>query len=306
MPSRRVVSLAPLLLSLAAGCVLTEIPSETSDTALRREQRAQADRVARALCAGYYDCGCEDPYPPHESEADCLDTVSDELVARLEQGLNRKLDYDPECLDAQADLLEHVGCTPTNLILRDTELWTLLDAAERCQTYHGGVNSGEECEALITARGGDCEPGLVCNDFSTCASVEVAGEGQPCTDDVVGCAAGLWCIEEWLTGAGTCMRLPAVGESCEPTLGQCDFDGWCDFTDYTCRPWAPPGQSCEISQGGVDTCGYQAHCEAATCIAAPTEGAPCGQGCALGFTCGDDDLCIRARAHVCDAQETLP
>lgn len=305
MPLRRVVALAPLLLSLA-GCVLTEIPSGAPTEELRREQRAQAERVARALCAGYYACDCQDPYPEHDTEAECFEEVADEVAARLEQGIDRGLDYDPACLDAHAELLERVACTPSGQILLDVELWTLLDTAERCQTYHGVIDAGEECERLATSRGDDCEPDLVCNDFAICEATEILAEGEPCSGDTGACAAGLWCIEAWPTGQGTCMRLPAIGESCEATLGQCDFDGWCD-SDQVCRPYASVGQACEGGGEFFDTCGgHEAHCTEGTCVAAPVEGEPCGQGCALGFSCGDDELCIRRRAAVCDMRESLP
>lgn len=307
MPAYRSRSASPLLMLLAAaGCVLVEPVDTDPHVLVREQQQAQAERVANALCAGYYACGCEDPYPEHRDEAECVELVLDGLLGRLEQGLDRELDYDPACLDAHAELIEALGCATATQTLHDPELWRLSDLTDRCRTYHGNHDLGEECEPLPTARGDDCEADLACDDFSMCALNEGLPAGAFCAEELGECAPGLWCVRDWLTDGGTCLRLPAVGESCQDTF-ECDFDGWCDSADFTCRPWATPGQACEGNEREPDVCDpLAAHCDAGTCVAAPLAGQPCGAGCASGLVCGDDGLCAPGRATVCDMQAALP
>jgi hypothetical protein len=296
-----------LLLSSTAGCVLVEPAASGPLEALRRQQRAQAARVAEPLCAAYYACDCQDPYPEHVTEAECVEKVSTELVARLEQGIDGDLDYDPACLDLHAELLEGLGCASASEILLDVKLARLHDAAGRCRTYHGAVEEGEECDTLVTARGDDCEPDHGCNDFAMCISTVPLAEGAPCSpDDPPGCVAGTWCEESWTTGASTCVRPPSVGESCQAGSGPCDFDSWCDTTDFTCRRWSLEGEPCRDADAGEDTCDYHSHCQTGVCVAAPVAGEPCGLGCALGHACGEAGLCVRSRALVCDMQANLP
>lgn len=308
MLARSLARLALALLPLSgAACILTTADTGGELAMLRAQQREQADRIARALCASYYACGCEDLYPPHEDEAECLEQVSDELVARLEQGIDGGLDYDPACLDAQAELLEALGCASSSDVILDPELTRLSDAAARCHTFHGTVDPGEgECEPLPSARADDCSPGHACTEFAMCVTTEPLGESQTC--DPEGrqpCAPGLWCLESWVSGALTCKRLPGPGQSCQEA-GVCDFDGWCDTTDFICRPWSTVGQACMTIGYMQDSCGYQAHCSEGTCAALSAEGQPCGPGCAEGLHCDDDGVCARDRAVACDFQESLP
>src|SRR5690606_12699514 len=155
-------------------------------------------------CASYYACGCEERFPAHETEPECVELISDQLVARLEQGIDGGLDYDPGCLDAQAELAEALGCATSDDLRAGSELAVLVDAAERCFTYHGAIEAGQEGEPLLTARGHDCEPGLRCDDFEVCVDATPLERDEPCGTAWVGCAADLVCAHSFDMGFSVC------------------------------------------------------------------------------------------------------
>lgn len=184
---------AALLLS-AGACVLTTPDFGAPLRVLREQQRSQAERVAAAFCAAYYACDCEERFPSHVDEDDCVEVITEGLVQRLEQGINDSLDYDPDCLEANATLYEGLGCTHRDDAALDEELSRQLDLALRCRTYDGTLTLNEECTPLASARGGECAPGLACDlGFQMCFELAPLAEGEPCGES---CGPGTTCGDD--------------------------------------------------------------------------------------------------------------
>ncbi|MCA9704621.1 MAG: hypothetical protein KDK70_02090 [Myxococcales bacterium] len=303
---RSAVLLGLVSLLGAPACVLTAPDVGAPLRELRAQQRRQVDRVATAFCALYYDCGCTEIYPTHETEDECLELVTDGLLGRLEQGINKELDYDPTCLDASAELLEALGCTTSDRLIVDADLERLYDAAVHCLTYSGDLPLNQECTPLPSARAGECEPGLRCDDgLRMCFDAALLAEGQPCSSSGQECDSGLWC--DWSNSAQqmVCIRPVAAGSSCLYDTF-CELDTWCDpQQDFTCQPLPKQGEPCagSFDEGG---CGYGLRCEQSVCVLEAGPGDPCDGGCQPGLRCNDEGLCELREAVVCDFEASLP
>lgn len=295
----RLVVVLPLL---GTACVLTAYEPNDGLSELRAQQRTQADRVARALCASYYSCGCEDTYPMHETEAECVELIEEGVFARLEQGIDDGLDYDPTCLDIHAELLETLGCAADEDIPPSSELRWLIETTDRCFTYHGSHDIGEDCLALPTARGHDCMPGLACAEVAICIDAAPVALGEPCASGMdQPCAAGLTCAYAQGAIGRVCAPVAELGETCFDSAA-CSDDTWCDFSVSTCKARAQLGESCATA-----LCAYTLVCTSGTCTEGAGPSEPCPpEGCGFGLTCGDGGTCEARRAIACDYEERLP
>lgn len=255
------------------------------------------------MCESYYSCGCEQRFPEHETVAECVKLVGDEMFHRLEQGIDRDLEYDPTCLDAHAELLEGMGCATATEVLLAPQLFGLAEEIDRCRTYHGTHDLQMECDPLATARGDDCSPGLRCHpDFATCVANEVLAEGDPCGEGGdFECGLDSYCAYRPTTNDQACAVLPTVGESCAVEF-MCTIGSRCDQQSALCVPLAAAGEPCE----GSGACDFESWCDAGTCVPRLTEGQPCVVGCALGLSCGEAGVCEQGRAVICDARDSLP
>jgi hypothetical protein len=305
MLARSALVLGALLLGTASACVLSTPDVGGPLRELRAQQQQQADRVAIAFCAAYYDCGCEQPYPRHEDEADCVEYISTGLVARLEQGIDDELDYAPECLEANAELFEAIGCALSSDLVADLPLQGLYDEALRCHTYDGPLQLNEECTPLPTARGDECAPGLGCDpDFKMCFDTTPLAERQPCTYDGPPCDSGLLCDWSAQADQNVCLRPFESGASCIDS-GFCEFDTWCDPDEFRCRPLPGPGEPCEplLDEYG---CAFGLRCDMGQCVHEAVAGQPCSEGCGPRYVCGNHDLCEDRPALVCELEQQLP
>lgn len=306
MPS----ALAPrwiALLLLAQGACVLSVPQTGELAALRAQQQAQADRVADALCESYYACGCSAMYDLHTNHAECVEQVSTALFQRLEQGINRELEYDPRCLDAHAELFEGLGCSTGDALVLDTALSRLLDEASECRTYHGDLEVDQDCELLVTARGDECGPNLECDAvFGLCVDTTPLPEWSPCSQQGDGppCAPELVCEWSWAQDVTVCIPPVALGASCAVT-GYCEGDAWCDRSDPVCRPLPELGEACLAGLPPRAGCAWGLVCTAGQCTSATSEGSPCYVSCGPGLTC-DGGSCIPGRSIVCDAEAWLP
>ncbi|MEM9460004.1 MAG: hypothetical protein AAGF11_37860 [Myxococcota bacterium] len=300
-------TLGTLLLG-ASACVLSTPDVGAPLRELRQQQKEQADRVANAFCAAYYACDCVDSFPDHETEAECRTLISQGLTQRLEQGINRELEYDPECLEANVAFYEEIGCTISRQLFETDELLGLLDLANealQCRTYHGPLTLNEECTPLATARGGECEPGLACDeDFEMCLDISPLPEGEQCGDNGRPCGSGLWCASSSTNVQFTCKPPATPGMSCVDSA--CTLGSWCDPTDFICHPFPELGQPC----GGRynDLCGPDLSCnEERQCVAAAAEGASCvDTSCGSGLACGSAERCEAVPAMICNMEPRLP
>jgi hypothetical protein len=307
MPSHTAQRWVPLLLLCAGACVL-QAPDMGPLAELRARQRAQADRVAAALCQGYYGCGCQAMYSEHTSEAECREQVSTTLVQRLEQGIDGELDYDPRCLDAHAELFEGLACAIDDGLFLDAALTRLLDEASYCRTYQGERELDQDCEVLITARGDECGPELACDPvFGLCVDTTPLPEGTPCdaSGDGPRCAPDLSCDWSSAQDLTICIRPAPLGASCA-AIGYCEGNGWCDPSDSICRSLPEVGQPCLALDGlpPAAGCAWGLRCDAGVCTST-AEGNACYVSCESGLRC-EEGTCVPGRPIVCDAQAWLP
>lgn len=295
--------LASFVLVSTAACVLVDSDDGSALSMLRNQQRAQADRVAAGLCESYYACGCEDDFPEHESQAQCVELISDGLFARLEQGIDRDLEYDPSCLDTFAELVESMGCVAKGDLIFDAPLFALVDQATRCRTYFGNDQEQQECTRLATAHGDSCAPGLHCRlGPDLCVNNELPSEGSPCTDAYfLECGVELTCAEQPATGDLRCTARPGPGEPC-PGITNCDIRSACELDTETCVALPVTGEPCLVDV----LCDFGLQCVEGICIEGSSEGEVCGAGCDLGLTCNDSSVCEPSRALACDLDEILP
>jgi len=303
--SSSVFVLAGLVFGSTGACVLSAPDLGAPLRELRAKQSAQADQIAAAFCATYYACACMETYPIHETEEECAEHIREGVLARLEQGINDELDYDPTCLDANLEMLEGLGCITDDMVRFDREVAVLLETAMQCRTYDGDLVEGDECTPLYSARGDECGPGLACDDgFHTCFAVSPIAEGEPCDGQGErACAPGLVCGYSFQTLTNACLRPADVGQPC--TEGSyCEADAYCDAT-LTCRRLPRGGEPC-VDRLGPDPCSEDFRCNAMSrCEPRPSEGEACGR-CQLGLECGRENTCEPRRAMICDLELSLP
>ncbi|MCH9680433.1 MAG: hypothetical protein K0V04_03280 [Deltaproteobacteria bacterium] len=296
--------LASFVLASTAACVLVDSDTGSELSMLRSQQRVQANRVAVALCESYYACGCEERFPDHESEAECVKLTSDGLVARLEQGIDRGLEYDPSCLDTYAELAEGMGCTAEFDLIFDAPLFALISAADGCRTYFGINEDQQGCTRLPTAHGDSCASNLYCHpEFDLCVTETQPGVGNPCSDNgFLECGVDLYCAGEPSSGDLRCAVRPGPGEPC-PDNSSCSIHAACELATETCVALPLLGEPCLSNV----LCDFGLQCVEGICIEGSANGEACGVRCGLGLTCNDDEaLCEPRRPLACDLQDLLP
>jgi hypothetical protein len=138
-----------------------------------------------------------------------------------------------------------------------------------CTADQAPAGSGDPC---ITR---PCEPDLACSqNTGTCVALGEMGDVCMLPSD---CDFGLSCV------ADECQPLPAVGQPCLD--GQCADVGAVCSESSTCVMVGLPGAACATN---VD-CSQFTECNGTTCIALPTLGQPCDDGCSDGSYCNIPD-----------------
>ena len=212
-------------------------------------------------------------------------------------------------------------------------LFTDLDACLRsdaqttqtCPDFTREIDAGitlfqvEEALACLSA----LNAGQACTFPSSCSGV-VAGvlsEGESCYSDGPRCALNSFCVNSTCPGAcvagvrpgesldggfcqfgleavgpnQTCMRMPVLGEPCDPgfaTTAHC-LDSQCDPLTKRCVPLGDEGEPCSSQLG----CGGFTFCVGDTCRRGALVGEACLNGsidiCAAGAFCGPNGRCQR-------------
>jgi len=154
--------------------------------------------------------------------------------------------------------------------------------------------------------GGDCSMAACISDaycdqgdgqggaMPTCSARK--DNGQTC-NAVDACLAGQRCDTG---GDGTCYKLSAEGQQCNPTIsnGSClSIDNWCDATAKKCVKLPGANEPCAQDGDKLRCLGY-AYCddEAMTCKARPVEGEDCvmnGPQCLGTLYCAHDDMTMK-------------
>ncbi len=289
---------------LAFACALPEPTPEGENKDLIAQQDQQSQRLAAAFCEVYYGCGCEPPVDSsHTDQRECTQEVGTLVARRLKQGRDQELDYDPACIEAHTELYEAMECQTTAELLVESELLVLLDAADRCRTYHGTQGLQEDCETLVTARGDDCEPALSCHpDFQLCIDQRPRQEGESCADSTVDCAVGLVCAEDQWRQL-SCQRLAVEGEPCE-SEHSCARGLYCDLERLVCTPLPGLGEPC-VASWDRESCALDLRCDAGVCSSTAGPGESCDLGCGPTTVC-IDGTCEPEPAVICGRESTLP
>lgn len=195
--------------------------------------------------------------------------------------------------------------------------WGLLGGRHYCYYIHdephGTLALGEACQrdtdcAIPPDGVVQCGPGPVGGpgpQTSVCTAIMLGVEGDRCgltsNDAAVFDPRHFYCERErgvWCDNSA-CRPLLTEGEACKN--GRDCADGlFCDGCLYdstlcsggTCRQQRPAGEPC--STPTANSCAKGTICSGdGVCVpersAGPGE--PCNEGCALGFTCGENDLC---------------
>ena len=147
-----------------------------------------------------------------------------------------------------------------------------------CRTKAG---DGERC------MGDDCSAGLACDytaTFPVCRPLVALGEA---------CDAGRTCVSGATCNAGTCVQLPAQGETC--LFGQCAAGLVCDPSSQLCGPRHALGETCF----GPLECADGLACDLTTfpgaCIAKLQQGGSCNGDstrCSDGLYCAPEGTCM--------------
>ena len=90
------------------------------------------------------------------------------------------------------------------------------------------------------------------------------------------------CVAETVCTAGTCIALPAVGQTCATTGQPCVSTGYCEVATSTCRALPGNGQSCAMS-GFACSKGF--YCDSVTRLC--TANGQSGQACSGAKPCDD-------------------
>jgi hypothetical protein len=291
-----------------------------------------ADELEQTLCEAQVACGA---FPDLQT---CRDTVFidvdsniPQLLALVDAGrLNYDEDLARECLDlytdalgectvfgADPEIIEQINETCSNVFSGDAAVGEVCYADEECAgdaecnvatdcqdqcctgtcvavTPLPDAEIGESCAAA------DCVSGAYCDTNDVCQAV--AGVGETC-EGFGSCVTGAVCDFDFQTNTGTCVQLPAEGDTCDPELFfgiiTCmRTDNWCDPADMVCKKKLAVGADCDVEIGG---CADYAYCNAGTCTALPGNGGTCD--IELGPDCLGDLDCVD---QVCTAPEAEP
>ena len=128
----------------------------------------------------------------------------------------------------------------------------------------------------------DCEPGLVCNSSSVCASyVQQTGGSCSATNP---CGYPLHCK------GGKCVAGAQAGGACSSTSDTCDVTAglYCDTTTSSCQPvkFVSAGASCGQSGGSLNVCDDGTYCSGTSGAATGTCTAPAAEGAACDASAG--------------------
>jgi hypothetical protein len=262
--------------------------------------RRFCEPLARAVCATFTECGCEDWYSPgparcvEERTSSCLVTLGRELSSLLATGILR---LDTEQLAACGAAIEARGrtCTP----LTETEFYlscarAFVDAAplgapcatpsEQGFACAGGAGScasgicrplageGAACGGPDSGRAEPCAPGLVCGARGVCRTPAAVGEA---------CDGSLDCTPRAVCAGGVCREARiAVGGACTQD-DACVVGARC--IEGTCRPRSTRECDDAGSCGAVELCREEGEYR---CVNRRPLGEPCEPGgCVAGATC---------------------
>lgn len=294
-----------VLLSFACGGAAAD---EGADP-VPRGQAAQA--IADQVCSLQSECECADA-------ANCTLEVESDARNFMQGTADAGLQYDAQCMGDMLQRLDEIGCAHEDAIEDPS-------CTDTCKPLFGSKGQGEQCSRVavgnIEGFGlllDDCDAEHICIADTCqprCWVLDGKPEGEECLTPPVYCQEGLECDpsngtcgpppapggpcdanymcpgEQLCTGQDmTCVPLPDIGQDC--LNGRC-AEGWCDFSEMTCRALLEQDESCT----SFEQC-ESGYCPNGTCQQKPDLGEPCYGPCQDGLACFDE-VCVTIPADVC-------
>ncbi len=218
-------------------------------------------RLATARCEARSRCDCAEPL----DMATCVDAYVAQLSEEVE-GLD--LDFSPACLEEILDFYAEIRCETGAQTLSFRPQCPLLagDGREPCVLLSGLEGQGSTC-----SWSSQCHSDGVCRDgYPFLNSVEI---GQPCTRDVAPGQESMPCDYEGYCDPTQYVCVPdvGIGEAC-PDATACSIEAYCAGPNAsapdTCQPRAKVGDACEPGSGyeGCETLCDDGGCAAIECV----------------------------------------
>lgn len=234
-----------------------------------------------ALCAWAYGCGV------FTSKLQCRDSLVWDTSGRFqylgESVAAGRMKFDADATKACFEAIEVLPCDQQTL---QQILFSVgpTAAPEPCQeVFVGKVRNYDPCLSSEECVGED----PVCGFPPTCTEACCVGAcrdrggppavGEACTG---ACEAGAYCAFDPMTGAQTCAKQRAAGESCADDQRSCAEELFCDDDGApVCRQRLAAGAPCDWKEQCAEglEC-YRVDSDTRMCQSLPAEGEPCHTG----------------------------
>ena len=274
---------------LALALVLSACEGESKAVTVRD----QAAKVAKAACAAAFACACDNAFSDdYADEAACVQGIEDQIVERALDDVG--LSFNGGCADRVAQALGRYACeTEDDAALRD-DLFEAAEQLRECRLFVGSAGVGQACERLRGGLGDSCNEDGFCSD-GVCVEVGAGAFEERCaTDDECQQAFRCRMADDMEM---RCLSQPKAGEPCSMS-GDCGAGAYCNSAG-SCVALPAAGQSCAAlpSQDGLN-CAPGTACANGVCTAGAAQGEPCGVTCAAGLIC-EGGFCVADTAAVC-------